>query len=84
MADEKKQRIQKRIIEEFISATNMFISEYFVEVLEEKLALTQVFINQCSSWTIEEKEEIIEKLNDLELALFDRISDLKPDAISAI
>ena len=82
MIDESTQFAQKRLIEEFVSATEMFISEYYVEVLDEKLKLTQIFINKCLSWTIDEKEETLQKLYDLEEALFDRIQDLKPDAIS--
>jgi len=84
MIDESTQHAQKRLIEEFISVTHMFISDYYVEVLQEKLALTEVFIHRCSAWTIDGKEETMQKLYDLEETLFDRISDLKPDAISKI
>ncbi len=72
---------QKALIREFVATTNMFISEYCVEVLEEKLRLTQVFFNICGSWTSDDKDEIMEELYDLELAIFDRIQDLNPEAV---
>ena len=81
MNSKKEQIKQKFIIEEFIASTNLFISEYYLETLEEKLGLTEVFLNICHSWTIDEKDEIIEKLSDLELALFDRIQAIKPEVL---
>ena len=77
----KEELKQKTIIEEFIASTNLFIAEYYLEDLEEKLRITAVFLNTCESWIIDEKDDVIEKLNDLELALFNRIKLLKPDAV---
>ncbi len=81
MSDEKEQIVLKKVIEHFIAETNLFISEYYVEVLEEKLISTTVFLHDCSYWTIDEKEEIINELNNLQEALLDRIKDLNPDSI---
>lgn len=80
----KEELKQKNVIEEFIASTNLFIAEYYLEELAEKLRITQIFLNTCESWIIDEKDDIIEKLNDLELALFNRIKFINPDVVSEL
>ena len=76
-----KQYHQKAVIEHFIATVNLFISEYCIETLEQNLTITKIYLNNCQRWTIEEKDVVLKNLYDVEKALFDRIHDLKPDAI---
>ena len=76
-----KQYKQKAVIEEFVASVNLFISEYYIETLEQNLTITEIYLNNCQSWTIDEKDVVLKKLYDLEAALMERIEVLNPEIL---
>ena len=73
-----KQLRQKDMMEDFIAEVNLFMNESCVETLQEHVETIRLYRKVCNGWKIKEKEEMIEKLENLREILLDRIEEIRP------
>jgi len=73
-----KQLRQKDMMEDFIAEVNLFMNESYVETLQEHVETIRLYKKVCNGWKIKEKEEMIEKLENLREILINRIEEIRP------